>query len=573
MQPYVICPSQGSDQEDEWIRLGVEAQLANKLADAQKHYQQALRLNPRNAIATQNLAIVFAQSNLLNEALLTIERATLFDTTHGVMLVNQAFMCLEADRIDEALAAANKAVAIYPLNGHVMSDVEKQGYLKSRLALAMISSTAGLPQQAKDTYAAMLKVDPQDAVASPNSCFVQTLLADTPAHLRESRNAWYTSYGYHGERAPHHNDKSLTRPLRVGYVGGDFKTHSASMIFGSVVRFHDPAQVIPYLYTSLPMDAATDGRSKLFLAAAGDRLRDITTMQSEDADKLIRQDQIDILVDLAGHTNGGRLVLFTRKPAPIQVTAWGFAHGTGIPEIDYFLADPITVPQEERQYYAEQIYDVPCTVSYDEPKEYGLKGTSVLPAYANDHFTFGCSARYEKLSDACLTTFAEILRRVPESRLQFKDHAFRRPYSIRRVLSFMEGIAPDRLLFSISSSHPDHMLAYQQADLCLDPFPHGGGVVALEQLYMGVPLLTLYGTQPSGRTAASVLTAMGRTDWIAKSPEEYIEKAVAMTQDLKALAAARKVLRNQFLASPVVTGYREAVEAAYRAMWVRYCQK
>ena len=573
MQPYVIVPSQGSDQEDEWVRLGVEAHVNNKLAEAQKHYQQALRLNPRNAIATQNLAIVFAQSNLLNEALLTIERATLFDTTHGVMLINRAFMCLEADRIDEAITSAERAVALYPLNGHVMTETEKHGYIKSRLSLAMVLATAGRPAESLQYYQEMLAQDPAEPVASPNSCFVQTLTTATPADLLASRKAWYVANGYKGEKKPHTNDRTLTRPLRVGYVGGDFKTHSASMIFGQVVRHHRPDQVIPYLYSSLPLDKATDVRSKLFHDVAQDRFRDITTMQSEDVDKLIRQDQIDILVDLAGHTNGGRLLVFTRKPAPIQISAWGFAHGTGIPEMDYFLADPVAVPLDERQYFTETIVDVPCIVSYDAPTEYGLKGTSILPYYTNDHITFGCSARYEKLSESCLQTFAEILRLVPDSTLQFKDHAFRRPYSIKRVYAAMPDIAPERLLFSISSSHQDHMLAYQQADLCLDPFPHGGGVVALEQLYMGVPLLTYYGSQPSGRTAASVLTAMNRTEWIAKSREEYRDKAVALTQDVKALAAARKTLRKEFLESPVVAGYPEAIEAAYRTMWEKWCTK
>ncbi len=217
--------------------------------------------------------------------------------------------------------------------------------------------------------------------------------------------------------------------------------------------------------------------------------------------------------------------------------------------------------------------DLPSIVTYLPPDGYNLKGKSALPYHANDYITFGSYARYEKLSDKCLQTFAEILRRVPDAKLQLKDHGFRRPYSIKRVLRLMEGIDPKRIRFSISTSHPDHMLAYQQADLILDPFPHSGGVVALETLYMGVPLITLYGPQPSGRQASSVLTQMGRTDWIARSHAEYIDKAVALAGDIGTLQKARKTLRDEFLKSPVVTGYREAVETLYERMVADYQRK
>ena len=140
----------------------------------------------------------------------------------------------------------------------------------------------------------------------------------------------------------------------------------------------------------------------------------------------------------------------------------------------------------------------------------------------------------------------------------------------------MEGIAPERLLFSISTNHQDHMLAYQQCDLCLDPWPHGGGVVFLEQMWMGVPTLTLRGKQPSGRTGASVLTVLNHHEWIAESVEDYIEKAVLLSSggmETKSLLSSRKTLRDEFSRSPVVHGYAQAVEAAYRGVWREWCKK
>ncbi len=553
-QPYILSPAQGSGHADEWVRLALEAQTTGKFPDAERHYRQALRLEPHHAIATQNFAILYAQVNNLNEALLTIERASLFDGTHGIIYTNWALMALEAERMDVALTAARKAVEVAPTP-------------EARLALAMVLAAAGLPEEAIPQYNEILKVQPQHPAAGPNSCFVMTLTSATPETMLAQRKKWYEANRLHGAPVIHSNDKSLTRPLRVGYVGGDFKRHSAAMIFGAVVLHHDPARVETYLYSTLPVDPAADTVTKQFMDVAGANWRNLVGTNPAQAGELVRQDKIDILVDLAAHTNGGMLTLFTGKPAPIQVTAWGFAHGTGLPEIDYFFADPVAIPQEEREHYAETIWDLPCIVTYEPPVDYNLKGTSPLPYFKHDAITFGSYARYEKLSNDYLRCCHQILQQVPDSRLEFKDHAFRRPYSIRRIREAMPDIAQERLLFSIGTTHQEHLLTYHQADLILDPFPHTGGVVCLEQLFMSVPIVTLYGTQPAGRTTSSVLTAMGRTEWIAKTTDQYIEIAVSLSKDITTLNKVRKTLRNEFLASPVISGYVEKVEASYKEMW------
>jgi len=209
----------------------------------------------------------------------------------------------------------------------------------------------------------------------------------------------------------------------------------------------------------------------------------------------------------------------------------------------------------------------------DEPLWYNTKAASPPPLRRNGYVTFGAYTRYEKMSDNCLRTYKRVLQAVPDSKLEFKDHAYSRPYSIRRITQIMAPeVTADRLLFSLSTNHIDHVRAYQQADICLDPFPHGGGVVALEQLYMGVPVVTLYGTQPAGRTGASLLTLLGYKDWIAYSEDEYVEKAVALAEQPKAMVDVRKALRKQLLDSPAVKGYVEAVESAYRNMWHRWCR-
>lgn len=615
-QPFVLLPSNGSDPADEWVRLGVQAHTEGKFDQAEHNYRHALRLDPGSVVAAQNLAVAMASRGNLNEALLAAERAALMDGETALVHANRALVCLEADRVDEALEAAERAVRIAETQSGI---VFPDPMVQSLFAKALICSTAGRPEESLKAYEEILAREPLHPAAGPNSCFVQSLVDSTPEELLFNRRRYAAAHRPpSGPQRHHPNDRNPDRVLRVGYVGGDFKTHSAAMIFGSVVLNHDPKRVEHTIYSSLPVNAEQDEMTRRFYRSvtfpggyntvtgsfpAVSRWRDIVPLSDDQAADLIRQDRIDVLVDLAAHTNGGRLGIFFRKPAPVQVTAWGFAHGSGLDEMDYFLADPVAVPDGERTHYSERIVDLPCIVGY-LPPNYNVRGTSAAPSASREHFTFGSYARYEKLSDECLTCFAEILRRVPESKLQFKDHAFRRPYSIKRVLTQMnlcpkcvptgtalsdcplcqgsasvkpgrpEYIDPKRLLFSISTSHQDHMLAYQQCDLCLDPWPHGGGVVFLEQMWMGVPCLTLRGKQPSGRTGASVLTALGRSEWIAETKEEYIEKAVTLATDeeqRRNLASARKTLRGEFMLSPVVMNYAQAVEAKYREVWRKWC--
>jgi protein O-GlcNAc transferase len=209
------------------------------------------------------------------------------------------------------------------------------------------------------------------------------------------------------------------------------------------------------------------------------------------------------------------------------------------------------------------VVDLPCIVTFDPPDDYGVSGVSRPPVQANGYITFGCYSRYEKLSTAYLATVQEILLAVPDSRLLLKDDSFRRPYSIRRVLSIMDAVDPKRILFGIGTSQPDHFLAYQQSDLILDPFPHSGGTCCLEQLWMGVPIVTLYGSQAAGRTTSSVLKAMGRGIWVTGSREGYITVAVALASHPEELAKPRKTLRQELLDSPICKGYVTAVERVY----------
>jgi predicted O-linked N-acetylglucosamine transferase (SPINDLY family) len=298
---------------------------------------------------------------------------------------------------------------------------------------------------------------------------------------------------------------------------------------------------------------------------------------SDDAlSEQIRRDGIDILVDLSGHSEGHRLLVFARKPAPVQVTAWGHSTGTGLKTIDYFFADPSLVPQAERQFYAEEIFDLPSALCYEAPPY--APEVSALPATRGTPFTFGCLNRLEKITDKAIALWGRILRGVPDSHLLVKDKVLGygplRQQFLHRLRD-IGGIAPERASLLGPTSHLEHLATFGRIDVGLDPMPQGGGVSTAEALYMGVPIVALRGTTVAGRLTASVLSLLQMQDWVAETEDDYVRIATQKREDLDALAGLRRQLRTRLTQSPYgdVENYVRAVERAYRSMWRRWCDR
>lgn len=562
-QSYNLLPRVGSSMAEEWLEIGLNHHIANRFAEAEQAYSKGLRIDPNNGPILVNLGVMAAQQGAMLPAIQRLERAILFIDTENkqqasVAWYDYALALLEAERADEAIAAINTSIEF----GESDSAYSAKG---------MILTSCGLAAEAVDVYDKALAINPKHPMASYNALFARTLKNTTPKDNFEARKRWYENNRPEGlgPLAPHINEKVPDRPLRVGYVGGDFKMHSAAFIFGAVILQHDRSAVEPFCYMTMSSNPAADATTKAFMEKT--TWRDISAMDDSAAERLVREDKIDILVDLSGHTGGNRLTLFMRKPAPIQVHAWGFAHGSGCPEIDYFFADPYAIPAEEREFFAEKIWNLPAIVGYSPP-QYNQPLSSTPPVANNGVFTFGVFGRFEKFSPQSLEAWHKILLRTPSSRLILKDLIMRRPYAIRRIRDVMHDIDPKRILFMQDSSHPEHMLAYQGVDLVLDTFPHTGGVTALEILHMGVPIITLYNGQVGGRTTSVALAAIKRQKWIASSIDEYVRKAVNLAEQRIEVAEARKSLSEELRKSPLCSDYVKSVEHAYRQMWWRrYC--
>jgi len=390
---------------------------------------------------------------------------------------------------------------------------------------------------------------------------------------QEARRLWWQTFGSQvAEQAKgrHNNSRDTERRLRIGYVSADFRAHSAALCFRPILLNHDKTQFEITCYYSSKQE---DGYTKEFKGAA-DRWCDASQLSRPEFAERVVSDQIDILVDLSGHSAGNRLAVFACKPAPIQVTAWGHGTGTGLPTMDYMFSDPVTCPHNVRHLFAEKIVDLPCAITI-EPIP-ALVQLSDPPVLSNGYVTFGAFNRVTKMTDEVVALWARILHAVPQSRIMLKHHAFVSPVTQSEMLEKFtsHGIAADRVIIRGLTARAEHLATFKDVDISLDPFPHNGGISTFESLQLGVPAVAMLGKAPASRVAGAILSAVGLPDWIAQDADGYLECAVKFA----AMPDLLKTLRHQIPAtlssSPIGNNvlYTRAVEAAYRKMWVDYCR-
>jgi len=424
------------------------------------------------------------------------------------------------------------------------------------------------------SYDRALAIAPDHPSAATNKLYSLDFVSEFGfAEHQQARRDWYRSLpnSISGGAAPYSNVADAARPLVLGYVSADFNDHSAAACFGPVLKRHDRRQFQVVCYSGV---AEEDAITEEFRRSA-DKWRCVSELSDEALAEQIRADGIDILVDLSGHTSGNRLLVFARKPAPIQVSAWGAATGTGIPAIDYLFSDPVAIPASVRPLFAETVYDLPSLITIEPPES--APAVAQLPSLSRGAITFGCLNRLSKVSQTALELWARILKAVPGSRLLLKDRELDSPVMQARMRDTLAkpGIGAERIELRGGSSHKDHLAAYNEVDITLDPFPFNGGISTWESLWMGVPVVTKLGNSVPSRISGAILHAIGMPEWVAGDEDEYAALAVRQAGDLQRLAELRRGMRERILASAAgnVDRYTRAVEAAYRKMWCDYLER
>ena len=567
-----------------------------RFAEAVASCDKAIALKPNYPEAHSNRGNALCQLRRLDESLASCDRAIALRPTYADAMSNRGNALIELARFDEALASYDQALALSPGReaawvgrGNVFLNLNRYGEafaafqkalaikpdsLKALAQLAHYHERHGRMEQAIACYDRVLAVKPDFPEVISNKIFALDLVPQAGfAEHQEVRREWWHKVGAKiaAQAAPRHvNDRDPARRIVLGYVSADFRRHSAATTFWPVLANHDKAQfqVICYSCSTIRDDVTKD------FERVADPWVDASQLSDEELIARVRADKVDMLIDLSGHSGGNRLGAFARKPAPVQVTAWGHGTGTGLPTIDYLFSDPVTIPEAMRPLYAEKIYDLPCVIMSALPPLELPRGDP--PVLTNGHLTFGVFNRITKISDAALAVWARILHDVPDAQLLMKDGAYDDPQmrDLMRQRFAAHGIADERIDFLGSSPREQHLAAFAKTDIALDPFPQNGGVSTWEALHMGVPVVAKLGHTAPSRLSGAILTSVGMENWVAENADDYVALAVKFAGMRDFLTSLRRELPAKVAAAPSGNAvlYTRSVEQAYRTMWEGYCR-
>jgi protein O-GlcNAc transferase len=505
--------------------LGNALARQGRRAEAEASYREAIHLKPELAEAHNSLGVILHSQRRMEEALRCYEEALRFRPTYASAHSNVGNTYKDLGQMEEAIAAFRQAVRCQPdfMGGH------------SNLLYALLFS--------------------------PHY--------DSEAVFAEHQR-WNRQHAEHlGKNVePHANDRTPQRRLKVGYVSADFRGHPIGLWMLPLLEAHDHANFEIYCYSSVKgADAIT-----LRCRACADVWREAHPLSDVQLAGLIRQDQIDILVDLTMHMAGHRLLVFARKPAPVQVTYLAYPGTTGLTAVDYRLTDNyFDPPGQPERYYSEKCWRLPDGVSCYHPV-LETPPVNALPALEKGFVTFGCLNNFCKVGTPTLEAWSQILKKVPESRMLLCTPFGRCRERLGNYFA-ERGIVPDRIQFVDYAALADYFWNYHRIDIALDPFPYGGGTTTCDALWMGVPVVTLARPEIVSRAGLSLLSNVQLQELVAHDVDEYVRIASDLAGNVSRLSAYRAGLRERLRASPMMDGPRFAknMEAAFRAMWRSWC--
>ncbi|MTW20636.1 tetratricopeptide repeat protein [Allochromatium palmeri] len=543
---------------DAYNSMGLALMALGRLEEARACFEKALAIKPDHVYARIDLGNVLQHQGRLDDALACLDQALSLKPDQAVGWNNRGNVFRDLGRLDEALSSFNQAQHVKPNEAATL------------INRGNVLASLGRLDDALVDYASALAIDPNAAMALTNWLFALNYHPDKSA---EDIFATYQDYDrrfgepHRASWQAHANDRDPVRRLRIGYVSPDFRSHSSRHFLEPLLAHHDKSQVEVTAYAELSREDAVTVRYRRYI----DHWVSTRGLSDADLAARIRADGIDILIDVAGHTANNRLGIFARRPAPVSVSWMGYGYTTGLSAIDYFLCDPVMVPEGSEHLFSEQPWriDVPSLVY--RPAE-GMGEVGPLPALGRGYLAFGTLTRSVRINHRTIRVWSAILQQVPGSRLVVNSKDFTTT-AMQQMLAerfAAHGIGPERLEIGCHSPPWDVL---RGIDIGLDCFPHNSGTTLIESLYMGVPFVTLAERPSVGRIGSLMLAGAGHPEWIADSEDDYIAKAVALASDMERLATIRASLRDELERGPWrdEAGFARRVERAYREMWRRWC--
>ena len=577
--------------------LGDVLSKAGKLEDAESAYRNAVKADPKFAAAFNSLGLVLAGQIRDDEAVRAFQKAIKVRPDFAEAHNNLGNLYFARKDFAEAEKSYRRAIGARPGYARAYNNLGVPLYMLGRLLeaetahrkaielqpqfpaaynnLGNVLCNGGAIRESLDAYYKALEFDPRSAGTHSNLIFTMGLdgLSDASQILAECRR-WDEQHVLIGadRRQPHGNDGDPDRRLRVGYVSGDFRDHAVAHFVEPLFAAHDRAAVEVFAYADVDKPDDVSARLEILV----DRWIPIAGVKDTDLAGQIRTDGIDILIDLSGHTAGNRLLTFAEKPAPVQASWLGYGGTTGLEAMDYRITDAVTDPEGTAEaQHSETLVRLPnAFLCYQPPSDAPTFETS--PAAKNGYITFGSFNSLAKVTPEAVSTWARVLGAVPGSHLIIKGRPFTESDIRRRYLDVFAaaGIDEDRVeLLAQLPSRQEYLAVYNRVDIILDTFPYNGGTTTCEALWMGVPVVTLYGDRTVSRMSASMLGQVGMSDLVAQSEADYVGIAARLAGDPARLVELRAGLRPRMQESPMcdAPAFARAMEAAYRDIWRRWC--
>jgi predicted O-linked N-acetylglucosamine transferase (SPINDLY family) len=546
-------PATGPDGFESAVRL----HQSGRVDEAEAVYRKTLESHPDHPRAHQLLGVLCFQTGRYREAVEMLERAVALDPQSAAAHCNLGMVLAMLSRNSQAIRELRTALAIHP------------DFPAAYDNLASAYRNIGEIEAAIDCVQRSLVLKPNAKTASHHLLLLHLHPSCDARQLFQFHTAWRKAYADPLKHLikPHTNDPSPGRRLRVGYVTPKLDDTPVVWFLLPLLREHNHAQFEMFCYSdSIRLDAIADQ-----VHALCDQHRLTANLTDQQMADLVRRDQIDILVDLAMHSNNNRLLVFAQKPAPIQVTYLAWGGTTGLDTIDYRFTDPyLDAPGQDESVYSEKSVRLRSFWCYWAPPE--APPVAPLPAASAHRITFGCLNSYSKVTRPTLDLWAEILQQVTDSRLMIHCPEGEPHDRTTRHLGERR-IDAGRILFVPPLALSDYYREYNQIDIGLDPFPWPGGTTTCDALWMGVPVITLAGKTAVSRGGSSILSNVGMPELIATTPQQYVGLATGLAGNTARLSQLRASLRERMLASPLMDAPRFAaeVEAAYRSMWQVWC--
>jgi predicted O-linked N-acetylglucosamine transferase (SPINDLY family) len=540
---------------DAYGRLGDTYLRSGKTDDAIAAFQQYIARVPDDPRGPNNLALALSGSGKYAEAMEILQSLIRKHPGYAEAHNTLAVACEALGRKDEALTHYEEAVRLKP----EFSDAW------SNRGINLMEQ--GQADEAVASLRKSLEIRP-DAPAIHSNLLLALNYSSriTPAEVAAEHRNWGERFGLPVPASPIPRNPSPNRTLNIGYVSSDYRNHTVASFIELLLRHHDRSQFRVTAYPSVFRPDDTTARLKTL----ADDWKPIAGLSDEQAADQIAHDNIDVLVDLGGHTAGNRLLAFAHRPAPIQLTVFGYPNGSGLAAMDYRVSDAVSDPPGRTDsLYVEKILRLPDLAwAYQPPTDAPDPGP--LPSESRRSFTFGCLNNAAKISDACLSAWSLLLNGVPGSTLvllagQSDTGANRLWERFKKA-----GLDKDRVEMVFRLPRDQYFEAYQLFDFTLDPFPYNGGVTTCDSLWMGVPVLAVEGETYVSRQGLAVQSLLGMAEFVAKKPEGLLEIARAWQKRKPELATIRAGLRAKLAASSLADAkrYVRNLERSIRNAWI-----